>query len=68
MMMKNIASWNYLTLDNHSAVFSGGAGVARARGSEKGRSLISAYRSLPITMNNPGFKKAIYAFYGAEIR
>ena len=28
-----------------------------ARGSEKGRSLISAYRSLAITTNNPGFKK-----------
>ena len=26
-------------------------------GSEKGRSLISAYRSLAITMNTPGFKK-----------
>ena len=43
------------------AVFSGGAGGARAPpefgGSKKGRSLISAYRSLAITTNNPGFKK-----------
>ena len=40
---------------------SGGAEVAREppefRGSEKGRSLISAYRSLAITTNTPGFKK-----------
>ena len=38
-----------------------GAGGARAPpefgGSEKGRSLISAYRSLDITTNTPGFKK-----------
>ena len=44
-----------------SAVFSGGTGGARAPpefgGSEKGRSLISAYRSLAITTNTPGFKK-----------
>ena len=44
-----------------SAVDSGGAGGARAPpefgGLEKGRSLISAYRSLAITMNTPGFKK-----------
>ena len=44
-----------------SAVFSGGAGGARAPpefwGSEKGRSLISAYRSLAITTNTCGFKK-----------
>ena len=44
-----------------SAVDSGGAGGARAPpefgGSEKGRSLISAYRSLAITTNTPGFKK-----------
>ena len=44
-----------------NAVFSGGAGGARAPpefgGSEKGRSLISAYRSLAITTNTPGFKK-----------
>ena len=43
------------------AVDSGGAGGGRAppefEGSEKGRSLISAYRSLAITTNNPGFKK-----------
>ena len=45
----------------NSAVFSGGAGGARAPpefgGSQKGRSLISAYRSLAITTNTPGFKK-----------
>ena len=44
-----------------SAVFSGGAGGAGAPpefgGSEKGQSLISAYWSLAITMNTPGFKK-----------
>ena len=40
---------------------SGGAGGARAPpefgGSEKGRGLIFAYRSLAITTNTPGFKK-----------
>ena len=45
----------------NSAVDSGGAGGARAPpefgGSEKGRSLISAYRSLANTTNTPGFKK-----------
>ena len=45
----------------YSAVFSGGAGGARAPpefgGSEKGQSLISAYQILAITMNTPGFKK-----------
>ena len=50
-----------------SAVFSGGAGGARAppelRGSEKGQSLISAYRSLAITTNTPGFKKLNTALY-----
>ena len=44
-----------------SAVFSGGAGGARAppefRGSQKGRSLISAYQSLAITTNTPGFER-----------
>ena len=44
-----------------SAVDNGGAGGARAPpefgGSEKGRSLISAYWSLAITTNTPGFKK-----------
>ena len=43
-----------------SAVDSGGAGGARAPpelgGSEKGQSLISAYRSLAITTNTPGFR------------
>ena len=46
---------------NSSAEDSGGAGGARAPpefgGSEKGQSLISAYRSLAITTNTPGFKK-----------
>ena len=45
----------------NDAIDSGGAGGARALpefgGSEKGRSLISAYRSLAITANTPGFKK-----------
>ena len=44
-----------------SAVDSGGAGGARAPpefgGSEKGWNLISAYLSLAITTNTPGFKK-----------
>ena len=44
-----------------SAVFSGGDGGARAPlefgGSQKGQSLISAYQSLAITMNTPGFEK-----------
>ena len=43
----------------HSAVGSGGAGGARAPpdfgGSEKERSLISAYCSFAITTNTPGF-------------
>ena len=45
----------------HSAVFSGGTGGARAPpefgGSQKGRSLISAYQSLAITTNTPRFEK-----------
>ena len=44
-----------------SAVFSGGAEGARAPpdfwGSQKGQSLISAYQSLAITTNTPGFEK-----------
>ena len=44
-----------------SAVDSGGAGGAGAPmefgGSEKGRSLNSAYQSLAVTTNTPGFKK-----------
>ena len=44
-----------------SAVDGGGAEGARAPpefgGSEKGKSLISAYRSLAITTNTPGLKK-----------
>ena len=43
------------------AVDSGGAGSARVPpefgGLEKGQSLISAYQSLAITTNTPGFKK-----------
>ena len=49
---------SFMTL---GAVDSLGAGGARAPpefgGSEKGRSLISAYRSLAITTNTTGFKK-----------
>ena len=49
-----------------SGVDSGGAGVARAPpefgGSEKGRSLISAYWSLAITASTFGFKKLFTAF------
>ena len=45
----------------YSAIFSRGAGDARAPpefgGSEKGRNLISAYWSLAITTNTPGFEK-----------
>ena len=48
-------------LEFNSAVDSGGVGGARAPpefgGSEMGQSLVSAYRSLAITTNNPGFKK-----------
>ena len=44
-----------------SAVFSGGAGGARAPpefgGSQKGQSQISAYQSLAITTNTPRFEK-----------
>jgi hypothetical protein len=44
-----------------SAVDSGGAGGAKAPpefvGSEKGQSLTSAYQSLSIATNTPGFKK-----------
>ena len=50
-----------------SAVDSGVAGGARAPpefwSSEKGQSLISAYRSLAITMNTPGFKKLNTALF-----
>ena len=50
-----------------SAVDSGGTGGAIAPpefgGSVKGRSLISAYRSLAITTNTPGFKKLSTALY-----
>ena len=45
----------------HSGVDSGGTGGARAPpefgDSEKGRNLISAYQSLAITTNTPGFEK-----------
>ena len=50
------------------AVFSGGAGGARAPpefgGSGKGRSLISAFWSLAITTNTPGFEKLNTALQG----
>ena len=46
---------------------SGGVGGARAPpefvGSEKGQNLISAYRSVDITMNTPGFKKLSTALF-----
>ena len=49
------------TTPPNSAVFSGGAGGARAPpefgGSQKGRSLISAFQNLAITTNTPGFEK-----------
>ena len=54
-----------------SAVDSGGAGGARAPpefgGSEKGQSLISAYRSLAITTNTPGFKKLSTALCCSDV-
>ena len=54
-----------------SAVFSGGAGGARAPpefgGSQKGRSLISAYQSLAITTNTPGFEKLNTALMAVKI-
>ena len=54
----------------HSAVFSGGAGGARAppefEGSQNGQSLISAYQSLAITTNNPGFEKLNTALCQAQ--
>ena len=51
-----------------SAVDSGGARAPpEFGGSEKGRSLISAYRSLAITTNTPGFKKLSTALcFGAK--
>ena len=53
------------------AVFSGGAGGARAPpefgGSGKGRSLISAFWSLAITTNTPGFEKLNTALFGYPI-
>ena len=52
---------NILKVLLFSAVFRGGAGGARAPpefgGSQKGRSLISAYQSLAITTKAPGFEK-----------
>ena len=51
---------NLRQVHEFSAVFSGGAGGARAPpkfGSEKGRSLNSAYRSLAITTSTSGFEK-----------
>ena len=53
-----------------SAIFSGGAGVARAPpefgGSQKGTSLISAYQSMAITINTPGFEKLNTALYACK--
>ena len=56
-----VAQWQCQSLScQSSAVYSGCARGARVPqefgGSEKGRSLISAYRSLAITMNTPRFK------------
>ena len=55
---KYFCSYN---LYRNSAVDTGGAGGTRPPsefgGSEEGQSLISAYRSLAITMNTPGLKK-----------
>ena len=54
-----------------SAVFSGGAGGARAPpefwGSERGRSLISAHQSLSITASTSGFEKLSTALYRSDI-
>ena len=51
-------------MPRNSGVDSGGAGGASAppefEGSEKGRSLIFAFRSLAITASTPGFEKTIY--------
>ena len=64
---KEIEPKTKVVLDTFSAVFSGGAGGARAPpefgGSEKGQSLISAYRSLAITTNTPEFKKLNTALF-----
>ena len=53
------------------AVDSGGAGGARVPpefgGLEKGQSLISAYQSLAITTNTPGFKKLSTALLTNEL-
>ena len=49
-------AWKCVNELSDSAVFSGG--------SEKGLSLISAYRSLAITTNTPGFKKLYTALSG----
>ena len=58
-MINNATGFEPMTC--YSAVFSGGAGGARAppefRGSQKGRSQISVYQSLAITTNTPGFEK-----------
>ena len=68
--MRNLNQWPIILINSsqhqkiiriHSAVDSGGAGGTRAPpefgGSEKGRSLISACRSLAIKTNTPGFEK-----------
>ena len=55
-------------LVTYSGVDSGVAGDVRAPpefwGSEKGQSLMSAYRSLAITTNTPGFKKLSTSLLG----
>ena len=55
-----VFSQSYVIKSPPSAVFSGGAGGARAPlefgGSEKGQSLISAYQSLAITTSASGFE------------
>ena len=51
---------SYYLATQPSVIFSGGAWGARASpefgGSQKGQSLISAYQSLAITTNTPGFE------------
>ena len=77
--MRNLNQWPIILINSsqhqkiipiHSAVDSGGAGDARAPlefgGSEKGRSLISAYHNLAITTNTPGFKKKLSTALSAD--
>ena len=48
--------FSYVPIPHFSAVFSGGV-PPEFWGSQKGQSLISAYQSLAITTNTPGFEK-----------